>query len=173
MPIAKQALSAVAMIEILMPQQSAQLAEPPKTEAAATKPSAETASSRAPTRVLDRKALERLRGNAGLTLQWISWDYRGEVIVQQIGDAIMIAGMQQDRYNDQAALRVSGRIAEIGSDYFLLDGTITIRNTPDKARECRLSGENLRFAITQNRKYWRFRQFEWCDYLTDYIDIYF
>ena len=24
-----------------------------------------------------------------------------------------------------------------------------------------------------NRRYWRMREFEWCDRLTDYIDIYF
>jgi hypothetical protein len=39
-------------------------------------------------------------------------------------------------------------------------------------RRCEQTGE-WRFAVTQNRKYWRLRQFEWCDYLTDYIDIYF
>ncbi|MEM1131942.1 MAG: hypothetical protein AAGH53_03305 [Pseudomonadota bacterium] len=133
----------------------------------------ENASALPATNVLDRKSLENLRGNSGITLQWISWDYRGDLIVQKIGDAVMIAGIQQGKYDETAALRISGRIAEIGRDYFLLDGTITIRNAPDKERECRLSGDNLRFAITQNRNYWRLRQFEWCDYLTDYIDIYF
>ena len=29
------------------------------------------------------------------------------------------------------------------------------------------------FAITQGRPYYRLREFEWCDGLTDYIDLYF
>jgi len=27
--------------------------------------------------------------------------------------------------------------------------------------------------VTQNRRYWRIRTFEWCDDLTDYVDVYF
>jgi hypothetical protein len=46
-------------------------------------------------------------------------------------------------------------ITEIGDDYFLLNGRITIGDTPDAGRSC-----------------YRLREFERCDYLTDYADIY-
>jgi hypothetical protein len=29
------------------------------------------------------------------------------------------------------------------------------------------------FAVMQNRPYWRLREFDWCEDLTDYVDIYF
>ena len=51
------------------------------------------------------------------------------------------------------------------------DGTIRIADTPDRGRLCEQT-KSWRFAITQRRKYYRLREFEWCDGLTDYIDIY-
>ncbi len=67
---------------------------------------------------------------------------------------------------------VEGLITEVGDKYFLLTGDLTILDTPDEGRNCRASG-TWRFEITQNRKYYRLRHFEWCDGLTDYIDIHF
>jgi hypothetical protein len=54
----------------------------------------------------------------------------------------------------------------------LLEGAVTIVNTPDEGRTCEGYG-TWRFAVTQARKYYRLRQFEWCDGLTDYVDLYF
>ena len=67
---------------------------------------------------------------------------------------------------------VDGVITEIGEGYFILRGTVAITDTPDPGRECR-ADKIWRFAITQNRQYYRLREFEWCDGLTDYVDIYF
>ena len=124
------------------------------------------------TTILDAAMAERLRGNSGITLQWIGWDERGTANVAT-GDngTWVLRAVQQDESRD-AMLLLSGEITEIGSDYFLFDGTVTIRNTPDAGRLC--SQDKIwRFGITQNRQYWRLREFEWCDRLTDYIDIYF
>ena len=63
-------------------------------------------------------------------------------------------------------------MTEIGADYFVFDGTIRIADTPDAGRRCE-ADKVWHFAVTQNRPYWRLREFEWCDGLTDYIDIYF
>ena len=71
-----------------------------------------------------------------------------------------------------ARLLVEGRIVEIGEGYFTLDGVVSISNAPDAGRECR-ADKTWHFAITRNRKYYRLREFEWCDGLTDYVDIYF
>ena len=67
---------------------------------------------------------------------------------------------------------LDGTISEIGRDYFIFDGTIRIAETPDKGRLCEQTN-TWRFAITQNRRFFRLREFEWCDGLTDYVDIYF
>lgn len=125
----------------------------------------------AATTVNDAAALARLRGNSGITLQWISWDYRGVVSVSDRGDVVHINGIQRERGGDAYVL-IDGDVEEIGADYFIFNGRIAIANAPDAGRYCERTGRS-RFAITQNRRYWRLRQFEWCDRLTDYIDIYF
>lgn len=109
--------------------------------------------------------------NSGLTLQWIDWDQRGRLSVVDRDGVLHLSG-RQDGPNG-GYLELDGQVREIGSDYFILDGTISIIATPDRARRCVESRPNWRFAVTQGRKYWRMRTFEWCDGLTDYIDIYF
>lgn len=123
----------------------------------------------APTRILDAAAAERLFGNSGVTLQWIGWEERGQVwiAIDEAGNWWLTA---EQRGN--GSLKLEGWIAEIGTDYFLLDAEITIWGAPDTDRFCD-ANKQWRFAITQNRQYWRLREFEWCDRLTDYIDIYF
>ncbi|MEL7188028.1 MAG: hypothetical protein AAGK17_00630 [Pseudomonadota bacterium] len=125
-----------------------------------------------PTKILDPAMAERLFGNTGITLQWIGWEERGPtwVSVDENGYWMLLGGQES---GDGGLLDIEGFITEIGPDYFLYDGTIKMFGTPDKDRQCNMSKRGWRFGITQNRKYWRLREFEWCDYLTDYIDIYF
>lgn len=113
-----------------------------------------------------------LRENTGLTLQWIGWEERGNarIIVSESGTWHLVASQSEPQQS--ALLQLDGEVTEIGSDYFLFDGSITIVNTPDAGRFCQ-QDKLWRFAITQDRQYWRLREFEWCDGLTDYIDIYF
>ena len=125
-----------------------------------------------PTKVISPADLVRLINNTGMSLQWMSGQPRGQVRVLvglDDGEWRIIAthGGPGDSY-----VGVEGVISEVGDSYFTLNGDITIRNTPDPGRICRASGQ-WRFAITQNRKYYRLRHFEWCDGLTDYIDIHF
>lgn len=124
----------------------------------------------APTRILDRAAAERLRRNKGLTLQWIDWDRRGtaRITVDQRG----VWRLRGEQANGAARIILDGVVTEIGQDYFTLDGQIAINDAPDVSRRC-LADKTWHFAVTQNRPYWRLREFEWCDALTDYIDIYF
>lgn len=121
------------------------------------------------TRVLDRAALTRLLGNSGVTLQWIGWDRRGELSVSDRGGTVRLTGGQR---GDPGTLAIDGAVTEIGADYFLFDGRIAIIDTPDPGRQCIRNGP-MRFAVTQNRKYWRLQAMEACDGLTDYVDIYF
>lgn len=124
-----------------------------------------------PTRVLSTNDVARLGTVQGITLQWIGWDQRGQVDVRTDDDGIWwIEGEQRGERG--ARVTVEGRIVEIGEDYFLLDGNVTIAESPNIGRSCS-KDKVWRFAVTQNRKYYRLREFGWCDYLTDYIDIYF
>ena len=125
----------------------------------------------AATEVRDRAALETLRGNAGLTLQWIGWDRRGELEVSQNGDVVHLDG-KQVAPEGKGRLEIEGDVLRIDSNNFIFRGRIEITDTPDEGRRCIKDGDS-EFAITQGRKYWRMREFEWCDQLTDYIDIYF
>lgn len=123
------------------------------------------------TRVISLADLNRIAAPKGMTLQWIDWSQRGEVRVVVDGEGVWhMAGSQTGPGNEFAG--VDGVITEVGDKYFILEGTITIENTPDAGRRCEATDQWL-FEITQNRKYYRLRRFEWCDGLTDYIDIYF
>lgn len=124
------------------------------------------------TRILDRDAAYRLRNNSGITLQWISWDWRGDVEVGIDDDGVWRLSGEQVARDGPGRVAVDGVVTEIGADYFLLDGRVTITDTPDAGRQC--SEDKLwRFGVTQGREYWRLREFAWCDGLTDYVDIYF
>jgi len=125
----------------------------------------------AATRILDPAAAERLRSNAGITLQWIDWKTRGTAAVRVDGGVWHLTGAQAEA-GGPGRLFLDGTIAEIGKDYFTFDGTVRIADTPDRARRCE-ANKRWTFAVTQNRPYWRLREFEWCDGLTDYVDIYF
>ncbi|MEO0463089.1 MAG: hypothetical protein AAF127_08150 [Pseudomonadota bacterium] len=123
------------------------------------------------TRILDPLAALRLFNNEGVTLQWIGWEKRGRawIAIDEDGHWLLTA---EQRDPKGARLDLEGFITEIGSDYFLYSGTIKILGAPDEERLCNTT-KDWRFAITQNRSYYRLREFEWCDGLTDYIDIYF
>lgn len=125
------------------------------------------------TRILSQRDLRRLRTVEGISLQWLSFEgsERGRVSVAPDAAGLwQVSGTQVDESG--AGLRVEGTITEIGKNYFLLDGRIQIGNTPDAGRQCDAS-KVWRFEVTQNRSYYRLREFEWCDGLTDYVDIYF
>jgi hypothetical protein len=125
-----------------------------------------------PTKVISVEDLSRLINNKGMGLQWMSGPARGEVrvLVDTATGQWFVRGTHGDQSG--AYVAVEGFISEVGEKYFQLTGDLTILNTPDAGRTCRAFGD-WRFEITQNRKYYRLRHFEWCDGLTDYIDIYF
>jgi hypothetical protein len=127
----------------------------------------------ATTQIQDRAAFERLLGNSGMSLQWISWTNaeRGPVEVSYKQKLLSLRG-EQNAKTGNGRVAISGTVSKIAKTEFIFNGTIAIEDTPDAGRRCEKTGA-WRFAVTQNRKYWRLREFEWCDELTDYIDIYF
>jgi len=124
-----------------------------------------------PTIVSDPSALARLRRNAGITLQWISWDYRGRVRVSEAAGRVHLNGSQRAR-GGAGRLELDGDVVEIGAGSFTFRGRISIVDTPDPGRNCVRDGA-YEFRITGRRHYWRLQQMEQCDGLTDYVDIYF
>jgi hypothetical protein len=142
----------------------------------ATAPSLPAASAPPPvvaaegTRILDQDAAARLLAADGVTLQWIDWNQRGHVNIRNEGGTIRVTGSQAQS-DGPGRLFLDGEVREIGADYFIFDGVIRIDETPDPGRHCE-ADKLWRFAVTQNRPYWRLREFEWCDGLTDYVDIY-
>ena len=107
----------------------------------------------------------------GVTLQWIDWDRRGSVNARMDGETLRLTAAQSNS-GGPGSLYLDGIVTEVGSGYFTFEGVIRIENTPDIGRTCE-ANKTWHFAVTQGRPYWRLREFEWCDRLTDYIDIYF
>jgi hypothetical protein len=124
------------------------------------------------TRILSQDAAHRLRNNSGMTLQWITWDRRGNAAVTVDADGVWHLSGSQSAQDGTGRVTVDGVVTEIGADYFLLDGRVAITDTPDPGRRC-AADKVWRFGVTQGRQYWRLREFECCDGLTDYVDIYF
>lgn len=122
-----------------------------------------------PTVVEDAAALQRLRRNSGVTLQWISWDRRGRVQVTDRSGRVHLSGSQA---GNGGRLELDGDVVSIDRTSFTFQGRIVITDTPDAGRDCVRDG-TYEFRITQNRRYWRLQQMEMCDGLTDYVDIYF
>jgi hypothetical protein len=121
----------------------------------------------------DQATLERLLGNSGITVQWLTWDQegRGELSTSWQGKVLYIEGSHKSQ-TSSGIMTIKGSIVQVDKDRFLFDGRITITETPDAGRKCVKDGIS-QFAVTQRRKYFRLREFEWCDHLTDYIDIFF
>jgi hypothetical protein len=122
------------------------------------------------TRVSSPRDAQRLLAAKGVTLQWIDWNTRGSVRV--VRGPVWRLTATQAQARGPGRLYVDGTVVEIGAGYFVLRGTVRMTDTPDLGRRCEAT-KDWHFAVTQNRPYYRLREFEWCDGLTDYIDIYF
>lgn len=128
----------------------------------------------APIIVGDRATLIRLQSNSGMSLQWIDFDgtRRGRVVVTTSRDGLVhLSGSQRDR-SSPAGVTLDGDVVSTGRDGFVLAGRVVIADAPDRGRRCVHSGR-LEFRATGQRHYWRMRQMDGCDELTDYVDIYF
>ena len=121
--------------------------------------------------VRDPAALNRLRRNSGITLQWISFDSpaRGHVYVTERAGVVHLRGSQS---GNGGQLQLEGDVLSIDATSFTFRGRISIVDTPDRGRNCLRDG-TYEFRVTQRRRYWRLQQMEACDGLTDYVDIYY
>lgn len=139
--------------------------------AARTPPRSRETPQVAPTVVNDRAALDRLQRNSGITLQWISWDYRGQVRVTNRAGVIRLSGSQAAR-SGAGNMTLEGDVVCIDPRSFTFRGRIVITDTPDPGRNCVRDG-TFEFRATGTRRYWRLQDIEACGGLADYVDIYF
>lgn len=123
--------------------------------------------------VNDRAALNRLRRNSGITLQWISFEQpgRGHVYVTERNGLVHLRGSQTQNAG-AGRVDLEGDVLSISARSFTFRGRIMIENSPDPDRECLREG-TYEFRATGTRRYWRLQQMTVCDGLTDYVDIYY
>ena len=137
-----------------------------------------------PTIVHSDGALAQLKANRGVTLQWISWDYRGKLDVADDHGLIHLSGGQTSR-DGKATLTIDGVVTEIEAKSFRFHGRIEYFAPGIVSYNCVRDGD-LTFKITGKRKFWRMQEMtadcgtEEPDvpntiptYNTDYVDIYF
>ncbi|HEY1010150.1 MAG: hypothetical protein ACO1NS_10825 [Daejeonella sp.] len=114
-----------------------------------------------------------LAGRHDLTLQWISWEKPGSVIITESRDGwYTIKGSQTGEKDSY--LRVNGRIRPLNQRELEFDGTIEYNaHLITTGEPCVRTGKQL-FKATGTRKYWRLQNMLSCDgTTTDYVDIYF
>jgi len=116
-------------------------------------------------------------GKHNLTLQWISWENPGKVLVYEdkLTKKIFIKGEQVgigEEKNDY--LNIDGEITNRNGKIFTFDGVIKTKVSHiNNGEECIRKGV-FTFESTQNRKYWRLQEMRNpCDSFTDYVDIFF
>ena len=125
------------------------------------------------TTIKDAGAKAKLLGKRRLTLQWL--EGVGSVTVSEAGGLMRLKGTHSNpATGDHVTL--DGIVTEIDKLHFIFDGTIVVRvSFTNNGEPCTRSGP-MRFAITENRKYWRLRDPHMqspCGIQTDYVDIYF
>jgi len=126
----------------------------------------------APTIVNDVSAAQALEGKRPISLQWISWDFFGIADIRKMGKTYWISGNQTSRVNSDF-VKIHGRISQIDSLGFTLDGTVTTKVYHiNQGREVVRQGP-LRFQLYGNRRFWRMTQMRNPFGTIDYVDIYF
>lgn len=124
------------------------------------------------TQVADQEALNRLRNNRGLALQWISWDYFGTITLDESQPLMRLRGTQVDRERPRSRMVVDGEVLSIDASSFVFRGRIEIYEAPSDRARCIRDG-TFTFRITSGRRYWRLRENSACGDLADYVDIFF
>lgn len=83
--------------------------------------------------ISDQSPAQALEGRHRFSLQWVSHERFGEVVVTNQGGTYRIQGRQMDSGQGEVngarrSITIDGIIEEIGKDFFVLDGSIVIGN---------------------------------------------
>ncbi|SFE85873.1 hypothetical protein [Thermoflexibacter ruber] len=117
---------------------------------------------------------KNLVGQHGITLQWISWDYRGTVKITQEDKVLKITGIQRSRENTTDSVSINGVLEVISDKEIQFTGKIiTTVSYNNGGKPCEKEG-TYTFRKTGNRRYWRLQEMKNCDgVVVDYVDLYF
>lgn len=127
-----------------------------------------------PKTVITSASMKRLLlGRHHLSLQWVSWDRFGSVVVTDKAGSLTIKGEQRAK-DSTDFVRIDGIVTRVDAKEFGFRGTITTQVSHiAEGKPCVREGE-FTFAIKANRQYWRLQQMDNpCDPVTDYVDVYF
>lgn len=113
-------------------------------------------------------------GRHALTLQWISWDKPGSVMIKQHTDGWYTVEGGQNGENGNY-LKIKGRIRPINDRELEFEGTIESSIDHINGGEPCIRTGTKYFKATGTRKYWRLQDMINCvgGNVTDYVDIYF
>lgn len=117
---------------------------------------------------------QKVLGKHMLSLQWISWDYFGEVnIFKDDAGRIRCMGRQESRENDDF-VSLDGIITIVDAKHLKFDGNITTKVYHINNGQAVIREGEFDFVAKDNRKYWRLQQMKNpADSCIDYVDIYF
>jgi hypothetical protein len=123
----------------------------------------------------NKEAFQRnLVGQHGITLQWISWDYRGTVKITEENNVLKIRGVQKSKENITDSVSIEGTLEVINDKEIRFTGKIiTTVSYNNQGKPCEKEG-TYTFKKIGNRRYWRLQEMKNCDgVVLDYVDLYF
>lgn len=120
------------------------------------------------------KYQRNLIGQHGITLQWISWDYRGIVKITEENKVLKIKGEQKSKDGKGDYVSIEGTLEAISDKELKFVGKITTKvHYNNGGNPCEKDGVHT-FKKTGTRKYWRLQEMQNCDgVVVDYVDLYF
>lgn len=131
-------------------------------------------------------ALERkIVGKHMLTLQWISWESYGTVVIKKEADGTLSCrgeqrarncrkGVEQGNIDNDDYVMLNGTIDIIDANHLIFNGEIREKVYHINNGEEVLRSGTYNFVTKEKRKYWRMQEIENpIDNCADYIDIYF
>jgi hypothetical protein len=123
----------------------------------------------------DKDKFQRnLIGQHGITLQWISWDFRGVVKVTEEDKIFKIKGEQKSKDSKGDYVGIEGTLEAISDRELKFVGKITTKvHYNNGGSPCEKEGVYT-FKRTGTRKYFRLQEMQNCDgVVVDYVDLYF
>jgi hypothetical protein len=122
--------------------------------------------------VKDPKEEDLLLGARQISLQWISWDYFGTVVIEKKDGLIHLTGKQEQK-NGEDYLTIEGVVVEVRERAFVFKGSVVTRVSSSAGGKPCTREDRLTFRRTGKRRYWRMQQMENpCDGATDYVDVF-
>lgn len=121
----------------------------------------------------EQSIVDKLIGKHRLSLQWISWDYFGEVEISKDADGDLYCKGEQLSRENTDYLKIEGILGALSEKELIFTGTIRIKIYHlNGGKEYVKTGTHV-FKATKNRMFWRMQDMTGPDGELDYVDIFF